>query len=85
VVDLTGFELFALGCGLVGLSGIAAISFGGWEPRSRLVVFALFGALGLAIGTAIGRLLAFSIVVFLGLLAIYVVARWILRRRAQLR
>jgi hypothetical protein len=73
------FEWFALGCGLVGVSGIGAIR-AGWRPGNRLVWYALFVAFGLGLGTAIGRFLAFSIPLFLGLLALYFAGLCIVRR-----
>lgn len=82
---MTWVEWVGVGCALVAVSGIAAILGGWWQPRSRLVLVALCVALGLAIGTAIGRLMEFSIPVFLGLLELYVVGSWIRRRRARRR
>jgi hypothetical protein len=80
---VTWVEWVAVGCALVSFTGIVAILVGRWQPRSRLVLVALFVALGLAVGAAVGRLMEFSIPVFLGLLELYVVGSWIRRRRAR--
>jgi hypothetical protein len=79
--EVTSFEWFALGCGLVGLSAVLAIRFGGWRPRTRLVLYPLFAAVGLAVGTALTALALASFPVFLGLLLVYFGGRWILGRR----
>jgi uncharacterized membrane protein len=78
---VTSFEWFALACGLVGLSAAVAIRVGGWRPPSRLVVYALCAAVGLAIGTALTALALAWFPVFLGLLIVYFGGRWILGRR----
>ena len=79
---MSAFEWFALGCGLVGVLGIGAMR-AGWRPPNRLVLYALFVAFGLGLGMAIGRFLAFSLPLFVGLLALYFAGRWIVRRRTQ--
>jgi hypothetical protein len=80
---LDSFEWFGLGCGVVSLSAGLAIQFGGWQLRNRLVVYALLVAVGLALGTALGRLAALSVPIFLGVLAIYLAVRWIAGRRVR--
>jgi hypothetical protein len=79
--EVTSFEWFALGCGLVGLLTALAIGFGGWRPRSRLVIYPLFAAVGLAVGTGLTALALASFPLFLGLLIVYFGGRWILGRR----
>jgi hypothetical protein len=77
---VTSFEWFALGCGLVGLLAALAIAFGGRRPRSRLVVYPLYAAVGLALGTGLTALALASFPLLLGLLVVYFGGRWILGR-----